>query len=149
MCRNRLTDAEARAEAAELAKIELSLKLAELAAAAELAEAVDVDGRSTARPSRTTSAAQLPGGGEGWEEPVLPLSFPPGGGGGAGAAAAELEALQRRAEAAELAAAAASRRAAAAEAQADKLKVGVPPPPLFLPWQVCTVRQFSNLFWTY
>lgn len=124
--RNRLTNAESRAEAAELAKIELSLKLADLAASAELAEAADVDGRSSlAPPPRRAPASQQggEGGGEG-EGEGLPASYSVGEGlGGSDEAASELELLQRRVETAELAAAAANRRAAVAEAQVDKLKV--------------------------
>lgn len=117
--RNRLADAEARSEAAELAKIELSLKLAELAASAELAAEAEVDGRTTSRRSRADPATS---DGAGGGEEGLPVSYSSGemavGGG------AKAEALQRRAEAAELAAAAANRRAATAEAQVDRLKVG-------------------------
>ena len=102
--RERLAGLEARAEAAEAAKIELSLKVAELAAAAAEQQA-DVDaapsGRRRGGNSADSGSEATGAGEEGEGDPLL-----------------------QRAEEAELAAAAAGRRAAAAEAEVDKLKVG-------------------------
>jgi hypothetical protein len=105
LCRSRLADLQAQAEAAEAAKIELSLRVAELAAAA--AEQ-DID----AAPSRRRSS-----------QPASPRGGGVDGETAAAVGEGETDQLLQRCEAAELAAAAAGRRAAAAEAEVDKLKV--------------------------
>ena len=103
-CRNRLSEVQARADAAELAKIELSLKVAELAANA--AEDTPAGGDIDAVPSSACLAALAGRDTDGGEEGL-----------------SEAEAARRQVEVAELAAAAAARRATAAEAELDKLKV--------------------------
>lgn len=96
--RGRIGEATARSEAAEAAKIELSLKVAELAAAADAGP----DVHALPFPEFTRMA-----GGEGDSDE------------------SDLDLLRRRAHAAEVAASAASRRAATAEVEVDTLKVAL------------------------
>ncbi len=94
--RARVADADARSAAAESAKIELSLRVAELAAG---------DGEAAGQPIKSPNIKVV--------------------GSAVGADASDIDRLVERAEAAELAAAAATRRAAAAEAKSDELRVAV------------------------